>query len=615
MKHAFLTLAAAAAVAVPSTLSAQCTGFDPQFGTNLAMGLDQTSLDSTGAALVLPFPFLSPGGATWTNVDMDSHGRVFASAADTSDWDPTVADFLTLDAINIGWTDMSVGSIWGALDPNHNCYYFADATKAVFTWFQMQPYQGGVSFDLQLILRPDNSFSMIYGGSFPSIPPFTAGNPDAIIGTSDGISPDPGVVDFSAASQSSTNGTLYETYGPAFGGLVDLTGKQLDWFPTGGPGAGYVTIVSDCPFAGVTESPQNCDGGTPEGPSGGFDFFPDGSGGWIAVPGVGAYDSVNLGTSMGLGDETIATQSLGFSWTWPGGTASTDCDVQSNGLIFPGASGVVPGASLYTVNPANWLGFAAPAIGLWCDVNPSLLAGDALFYTDGANRANITWTTCPQFGETNELTWQIQINSDGSWSVYYLSISEYNPASAFPGMLIGTSGGAGALDPGEMDLNGISPPASAGDPTLYEHFDQAIPENQDLQAAANPIIMDANASNNPVIGAASFDTDVAGIPATAASAAVLMGLPQPVPLPLNLVPLWPNVNCTLYTDGTIFSSPIPGWTPGQTTGAFSISMAGASIALSGFQFTIQYAAIDVSLPWATELPVILSSGLECTVGL
>ena len=89
--------------------------------------------------------------------------------------------------------------------------------------------------------------------------------------------------------------------------------------------------------------------------------------------------NLNLGTNLGLIDDSTAQGlSLGFTFNF-GGVAYTDICVCSNGFIWLGPTSVAGGD--YTPTEAELLSGAPRICPLWTDFNPSAVGSGKVYYT------------------------------------------------------------------------------------------------------------------------------------------------------------------------------------------------------------------------------------------
>lgn len=127
------------------------------------------------------------------------------------------------------------------------------------------------------------------------------------------------------------------------------------------------------------------------------------------------YDA-QAGTRLALTDDSVAAnQQLGFSFTGPGGAATTAITVSSNGFVW-----LTPNATANdccNVEAANLVAGAARIAPYWVDLNPGV-GGGVYFRAVPAGggdpaRAVVTWLDVPEFGTSNRVTVQLQLLADG----------------------------------------------------------------------------------------------------------------------------------------------------------------------------------------------------------
>lgn len=170
-----------------------------------------------------------------------------------------------------------------------------------------------------------------------------------------------------------------------------------------------------------------------------------------------------LGTNLGLSDDSLAVgQQLGFPFPLPGGGSSSAIDVSSNGFVWLGSgSSTSSGCCDGSVGGllSEWPRIA-PA---WMNLDPS--AGGGVYFSTFPGRAVVTWNQVPEHTSGGRNSVQLQLYSDGSFSIAIRALN-------LPGshaMLVGVSPGGNAPDPGEIDFS-AQPPLLSSTPTIYELF-------------------------------------------------------------------------------------------------------------------------------------------------
>lgn len=587
MHRTFLATFLLAGLAATATAQTQC--FNPNIGTALGAGDDTVSANN---ALGFVFPW--PDGSTSTSIDIDSNGRIFQPGAAVSSYYPDVYDFIG------GPT--SIAPFWADLDPSDalsdDIYFFTDnVSTAVITWQDVVVKYDTQPLTIQVVLRSDGSIRFAYDERSTTLTGYYTFYGLPLTGVSPGNATNynyGGSVDISqtlsAPFDSGTDPLVFENFYYNYYGSFDLDGFAFDYAPNGN--GGYLLIGVDCGFARAESVGVGC---FPLGSS--FDWIADGSGGYVVTQGSSGFDP-RAGASLGLGDDSISTQALGFSFTMPGGNVVTSIDVDSNGRVLEGGTG----SSDFSATVAELLSSTSGVLcGFWTDINPGA-AGDVTFFTDNAGFASVTWTDAPQFGQTNALTFQIQLRAPSEWSLVLSDVQSF----ASDDLLIGCSGGGGAADPGESDFS-TTPILSNGASTVYEYF--LVSEVFDL---AGPPSIELVASTTPQLGG-SFDLALTEIPSSTLQAAALLGTANPN-LDLSLV--FTGLPCFLLSNNNLGALNLSsfGWAPGMATGSLSIDLTSASPALLGIPLVLQGVIVDPSVPWSGTLPIATSNAVIGTIG-
>jgi len=181
----------------------------------------------------------------------------------------------------------------------------------------------------------------------------------------------------------------------------------------------------------------------------------------------------NLGTNLGLSDDSFSgILPLGFSFTY-GGVTYTDVQVCSNGYLVMGIG--APGAADYMPTVAELTGNPQPRIcPMWMDFNPTI-AGSGQVYANavpaaGPNPAyfTVTWDGVFNFGGSIPHTLQIAIIDGGTVQFSYGANLTQNTNT----WLVGASPGNAAV-PNPVSFS-VLPIVSAG-PTLHETGTGALP--------------------------------------------------------------------------------------------------------------------------------------------
>lgn len=521
---------------VAAILAATATA-QVQYETNLGTGQGAGD-DTIAAGLALGFNFAFPDGTIVSTIDVDSNGRILLPGGDTSDFSESVGELLSgTSSICPTWDDLNFN---GTAD---DLYFNALPGKAVITWHDVAQIGSSVLFTVQAQLFPDGRIVLIYD---PRVP-----NDDPIVGVSSGNgAADPGEVDISSNYASNGVPVIYEDFSNDF----DLTGKAVQFIPDGN--GGYVVVTTDL-YAGIRA-------GRPGTIEHGLTFVPDGAGGYNVAIGAPFDTTFTSGTALTLADDGLTgALPLGFSFTFPGGTPTTDIEVDSNGrIILPGSD-----TSDYTESVAELLSDAASICPFWNDMNPTM--GGMVWFHTGPGGASVTWDRVPQYQQTVPTTFQARLLPSGVVHFVYLDSSTYVQTDA----IVGLSAGNGVTDPGEVDLSG--PSASAGAPIVYEFFDVANSEVFDLVAPIAPPVLVA--TSVPVLGT-SLDLDITSAPAGTLAHFYLLGLPVLQDLASFGIGLDGSL---LLSDGLLFTTATAAGTPLSIPVPNDPNLTGVSIEVQG----------------------------------
>lgn len=163
-----------------------------------------------------------------------------------------------------------------------------------------------------------------------------------------------------------------------------------------------------------------------------------------------------FGQPQGGGNNTlIGPLDLGFSFTFPDGTATTQISVDTNGRIFPGASGT----SLPIEQEATFLAGPSSLAPYWDD----LTVGN-LHFQSSATIAVVTWPDVTETSASTPMTMQVQLRPGGDFSFVYDPRSLDLAGDALVGYT--TGGGASSI---ALDLSATASPGIAPS-TLLEIF-------------------------------------------------------------------------------------------------------------------------------------------------
>ena len=166
---------------------AACTNncFDPNLGTNLMLVDDELR-----RGLPLGFGFSVPGHGTTTSIDIDSNGSVgvVPNTIPSSDFDPTVSEFLD-DGVRFAvlWTDLNPDNIGAGV------FFRSSPTEAVVTWSNVPEFPSTGSNTMQLKLLASGGMLLSYGNNNTANFGFVGYSPD-------NVTVDPGSIDLSAAT-------------------------------------------------------------------------------------------------------------------------------------------------------------------------------------------------------------------------------------------------------------------------------------------------------------------------------------------------------------------------------------------------------------------------------
>ena len=534
--------------------------------------------DDASATITLSNPFTMPDGTAVTQLDVDTNGRVFPAGADTPDFSESITELLGgPTSICPYWDDLVVET-----SGRSGVYFNTIAGLDVITWNDVRQFGGTNLFTMQLQLLPTGNFFVLYDSRVDADEP--------LVGLSAGIgNADPGSSDYTAGPIATAgNPEVYEDFDLA---PFDMQSSFLVFNPDGSGGynvawqgglpdpnfvfGGIETSGLGCPRFAMTAAPSNP--------------------GYVVVPTATADQTFLQGQPLGLSDDgESGPLPLGFTFTFPGGSAVTDIEVLANGRVVPANSGELAD---FTPTLAEFLNDPVPQIaGYWTDMNPG--AGGEIYFNAGAGTASITWVDVPQFSGDEPFLFQIRLFADNSFQVL-LGDTPLNGASvtAVRDLLIGFTDGNGAVDPGETDLTTMLPVAVPGD-TFYEFFDvlgasdiEDLPENM-------PVL---SFSTGPVIGQP-LDLEVSNLPSGTLSVGLLIGLPTILDLS-NFGIAAPG--CTVLSDGLIgVGLPISG----STTGTVSLPLPNDPN-LIGVQTVFQSVAIAPMNP-----PVSVSDAKTVTIG-
>jgi hypothetical protein len=168
-------------------------------------------------------------------------------------------------------------------------------------------------------------------------------------------------------------------------------------------------------------------------------------GGYVVLPGSGAWHTPTGATLPLVDDSVSAAQSLGFTLGYPGGSTNA-VYVSSNGFVWAQPSNIngccSGNAATLRTQGARW----CPN---WGDLNP-VTGGMVQLDTDPVNgAAYVTFTNVPEFGQAlNTNTFQVAFFSTGVIEYRYQTCMQTHRV-----VLVGWSAGTNSSDPGSVDLS------------------------------------------------------------------------------------------------------------------------------------------------------------------
>ena len=340
---------------------------------------------------------------------------------------------------------------------------------------------------------------------------------------------DPTGSDLSTAAGSMTGfASVYETFSGA--NAFDLQDLCIEFTPAAGE---YTIATSAAGMAPV--APFMSDGvctDTGFATNRAFEFTPDGMGGYTVahVPGTFVDDSAtstDLTTTTlvsGSADDGLYMATLGFPFDMPGGVSVTDIFVDTNARILADPSD----SSDFSASVGEMLtGSPASICPFWCDMTPGVLT-----FSTTATEAYVTMVDGTQFGESDQINWQVTLRSDNSFQINLTNTSRWNTGSGFSSddVLVGCSSGTSGAgtDPGSSNL-AESTNTSNGEGTFYEFWD-ASPTPGDTPTGQ--AVLDCDGT--PALGG-SIDVRAAGLTVGRAATTLFFGFSNPGDLPLDLI--------------------------------------------------------------------------------
>lgn len=295
--------------------------------------------------------------------------------------------------------------------------------------------------------------------------------------------------------------------------------------------------------------------------------------GYLVTPGTGAWFTPTS-APLALTDNSVsAAQPLGFTFTMPNGTPTTDVWICDDGYIWVNAAGIAD----FTPAVNELLTQGARIAPCWMALQPT--GGAIHFDTDPTNNAAyVTWLGVPETGNSaSNVTMQVAMFANGDVEFRYGQESLSTQSNTFA--LVGMSPGGGALDPGNRDLSATMPFQTAPDLVT-----------PDLVLAA---------SARPVIGT-TISLDTTNVPASCALGASIFSLTKFDP-GIDLTALgMPGCERYVGLDATVVFFPVGG----VGSQAFAVPN---NTAFVGVVMTVQSACL---VPGVNQLGAISSNGVE-----
>lgn len=555
-------------LSVTTPLAAQTpVCWDSNLGSALSLGDDDLAI-----GLTLPFQFPLPGGGTTSSIDVCSNGFVWLVSGSTTsaDYTPSVAELLA--------DPPRIAAVWTDLDPSSggSVHFRATASAAVITWDRVPEYFSSGDTSVQLQLFPGGDF-MVGVRSFDEF-----GGHTVLLGVSAGNgAQDPGEADLSTPPALS-NGlpTLYELFTSSEPRDVVRTGT---WFIPDGSG-GYLGVPG-CYFANYHRYGRGCptppvfyeefDSGNACDLAGtSYRLSHQPNGGYRVTRCTTSCFDATFTNNLMLGDDQLATGlQLGFPFPVPGssvGTTST-IDVDSNGWI-----GLISGRftqSSYTETVGSLLSDPERLAVLWDDLNPS--SSGAVYADARPGRFVVTWDNVPEFRSSGSNTVQAQLFANGDIVLHYAAGNTATDA------LVGYSPGNGVNDPGPIDFTGAVPFSSG--------------------AGGRPVEHDLAAGSTPRLGA-TLTLELTSLPSGALAAFTNFGF---VPQSVDLAPIG-MPSCTLLTSiDAVLPMPLGG---GRANNTFRIP--NDQSLMNGRMYTQGI----VVAPGINAVGIVMSNALELTIG-
>ena len=215
--------------------------------------------------------------------------------------------------------------------------------------------------------------------------------------------------------------------------------------------SGQIAVVSD---DGDLARPRNL----PDLRSMNLRFSPQGSG-YVVSRVDQALQAVG-GTPLALGDDDTRAVTLPFAFPMFG-QARSDAFVNSDGNITFGAG---DGEST-SRDLGRFLGGPPRVAGMLMDLDPT--AGGTVTFEGAAERATVTWTAVPRYGENDQNTFQITLWADGRIDLTYSGTMASTVDEAVAGVA------PGAAEGGYTGIDLSSAAAASGPAAIGETFRSA----------------------------------------------------------------------------------------------------------------------------------------------
>lgn len=194
--------------------------------------------------------------------------------------------------------------------------------------------------------------------------------------------------------------------------------------------------------------------------------------------------SNTLGTSLGVGDDTLfPIQPIGFAFPFAG-TTYTNVHVSTNGFVYLSNSGVpAPGVADASPTTAEFVAGSPRIAAFWNDLNILAGNGAGVFLASSAAGCTITWKNAQNYAGLNVLATpvfdvQLQLLPNGDVRVYYGgSVTNRSTFAGGQVAIVGATPGAAAPLPAAVDYLVAG---ATVDNTVFETW--ATADTFDLQA-------------------------------------------------------------------------------------------------------------------------------------